>query len=91
MPLLVSHRGYPEHCFELDENHCVGKSTNETFAGLLVSLVGKGLGILLNASNGRFDLLSELASEPGSLPLVENDRLVQVPLGFRVEDDPLQG
>ena len=86
----MSHRGYPQHCFQLDENHCVGESPDETFAGLLVSLEGKCPGILLNASNGRFDLLPELASKPRSFPLIKDDRLVQVPLGFRVEDDPLQ-
>lgn len=91
MPLLVSHRGNPKHFFELDENHCVGESTNEAFADLGVSLEGKCPGILLNASNSRFNLLPELTSEPGSLSLVEDDRLVQVPLGFRVEDDPFQG
>jgi hypothetical protein len=91
MPLLVSHRSYPEQFFELDENHCVRKPPNKTFAGLLVSLEGKCPGILLNAPNGRFDLLPELASEPGSLPFIEDDSLVQVPLGFRVEDDLLQG
>lgn len=91
MPLLVSHRGNPKCFFELDENHCVGESVNETFADLGVSLEGKCSRILLNASNGRFDLLPELTSEPGPLSLVEDDRLVQVPLGFRVEDDPFQG
>jgi hypothetical protein len=79
MPLLVSHRGYPEDFFELDENYCVGKSTNKTFAGLLVIPEGECMGILLNASNGRLDFLPELASKPGSLPLVKEDCFVQVP------------
>jgi hypothetical protein len=70
---------------------CIGKSTNEAFARLLVSPERKDQRILLDTPNGRLDLLPELTSEAGSLPLVENDRLVQVPLGFRVEDDPLQG
>lgn len=91
MPFLVSHGGYPEHLFELDKDNRVGESMNEAFAGLLVSLDWKRSGILLNAPNGRLDLLPKLASEPWPFPLVKNDPLVQVPLGFRVEDDPLHG
>ena len=91
MPFLVSHRGYPEHLFELDKDNRVGESMNEPLPGLLVGLEGECPGILLDTTDGRLDLLAKLASEPGSLSLVKDNGLVQVPLGFRVEDDPLHG
>ena len=91
MPFLVSHGSYPERIFELDEDDHVGEAMNEGFTGLPVSLDGKRPGGLLDASNGRLDLLPELASQPRPLPLIEDDRLMQLPLGLRVEDDPLHG
>ena len=91
MSFLVSHGGYPEHLFEFDKDDRVGESLNEPLAGLPVCQKGKRSGILLNAPNGRLDLLAKLTAETRSLPFVEDDRLMQVPLGFRVEDDPLHG
>lgn len=81
----------PQDIFEVDEEDRVGEAMDETLAGLLIIVKRKRQRVQLDTPDGILDFLPELASEPVSLFLVEEDTLVQVPLGFRVEEDRLHG
>jgi hypothetical protein len=88
LPLLVGNCGDPQYLLEVDKEDRVREAVDKTLAGLLVIMKRKCQGIQLDTPNGLLDFLPELASEPGPLPLVKENSLMQVPLGIRVEEDP---
>jgi hypothetical protein len=87
----MSNSSYPESVFELDEEKGIGETPGDTLARSLRIVQRESARVLLDSPDGRLDCLPELATKPLALLLVTGGGLVELPLGFGVEDNRFQG